>query len=494
MLTIQRRTPASMEPRAESFPVARALVNDRTESEKRRWTAAIVRLAATWTVALAATLATVALTLHAPTSHLMVLATFLLEGGVASMAVVAGALWLTRDARMGGVRVKFALPVLLTAVIISLNVLLVAQRMFLSADDTRLVLAILVFGVLVAVSLAGSIGASIAAAIRRVELAARRMAAGDYSFRVPEYEVNGATEVARLGRWFNQMAASIEDAFARRDHVEQERRQFVAAISHDLRTPLASVRAMSEAINDGVVSDPITVARYQRTILTEVRHLSLLIDDLFELSRLDAGAPSDLTLHRETVALEDVISDTLEALREQAGARGIALSGVVAGELTPVAVDVRQIHRVLANLAHNALRHTPPGGRVVIHAQPDERAILVRILDDGEGIASRDLPHIFEPSFRGEASRRREHDVSAKSSAPGESLALGAGLGLTIARGLVAAHGGRMWAESPLAPAHVDLLRDGSPGDSASPTAGPGACVSFTVPLDGVANTRRQPT
>src|SRR6185437_630267 len=150
-----------------------------------------------------------------------------------------------------------------------------------------------------------------------------------------EDELGGGAELARLGRWFNQMAASVEMAFARQARAERERRQLIAAISHDLRTPLASVRAMSEAISDGVASDAATVARYQRTILAEVRHLSLLIDDLFELSRLEAGAPADLGLRFEAVALEDVISDALEALGEQAHARGVTLTGRVAGELPP---------------------------------------------------------------------------------------------------------------------------------------------------------------
>jgi signal transduction histidine kinase len=246
---------------------------------------------------------------------------------------------------------------------------------------------------------------------------------------------------------------------------------------------------MSEAISDGVASDAATVARYQRTILAEVRHLSLLIDDLFELSRLEAGAPADLGLRIEAVALEDVISDALEALGEQAHARGVTLTGCVAGDLPPVAVDVRQIHRVLTNLAQNALRHTPAGGRVHLHAEPHACGVLVRVVDGGEGIAADDLPHIFEPAYRGEASRARERGTGGDTEAASVWWARGAGLGLTIARGLVAAHGGEMWAESPLASDTAALLcaegdgaGAGQPGCDTPGMRGPGTCISFTLP------------
>jgi signal transduction histidine kinase len=458
---------------------------DAARERWRGWLGVVARWVALWLVAFVAALAVVALALHAAGSHLVALAGYLLLGGAVSLGLAAVALWLTADARGASVRVRVAVPVLLTALILSLNVLLVAREMFLSAADAWLVLAILIFGVLVAVPLAGSIAGAFAAAIQRIEQGARRMAAGDYAFRVPERDLGGGAELARLGHWFNLMSASVEDAFARQERAERERRQLVAAISHDLRTPLASVRAMSEAISDGVAGDPETVARYQRTILAEVRHLSLLIDDLFELARLEAGEPADLGLRHEVVALEDVISDALEALSEQAHAHGVALTGGVAGELPPVAVDVRQIHRVLTNLAQNALRHTPAGGRIHIHAQPDacggRGGVMVRVVDGGEGIAAHDLPHIFESAYRGEASRQRDHADDGEAGAA-TSWARGAGLGLTIARGLVMAHGGHMWAESPLSHNAAALLCAEHGGEE-DLCGGRGTCVSFTLPV-----------
>jgi signal transduction histidine kinase len=495
---------------------------------RRAWLVAMTRWLAVWVVALAVTLVTVTLTLHPPFGHLLSIVQYLLIGGAASVAIGAAALWVTDVGRIGGMRLNFAMPPLLTALIISFNVMLVAHEMFLSAADTTLVLDILVFSVLLAMALSSSIAGTIAGAIRRVEAGARRIAAGEYSVRLPETELGGATELTQLGRWFNQMAASVEDAFASRQRAEHERRQIVAAVSHDLRTPLASVRAMIEAITDGVVTDPAMVSRYQRTIRAEVRHLSHLIDDLFELSRLEAGLLAHGGPRGELVALDDLISDALEAMGGQAAQRGVRLGGGVEGNLPPVVVDAGRIHRVLINLVQNALRHTAPGGRVAIHAQvqapltPSAPArVLVRVVDSGEGIAAADLPHIFEPTYRGESSRRwdaaregeRGESFRADQAAPTVS---GAGLGLTIARGLVEAHGGAMWAESPLAREAAALLASdelapepprlpdaasrldhtvsprGTPGHADVPSSGegPGTCIAFTIPIDAASAPR----
>jgi signal transduction histidine kinase len=436
----------------------------------------------------------------------------------------AAALWLTASGPLAGVRVRFAVPAILTALIISFNVLLVARLMFLSDADSLLVLDILLFSVVVGVALSSSVSGAVATAIRRVEAGARRVAGGDYGFRLPPGDVSGANELVRLGAWFNQMAASVEDAFTRQRRAERERRQVIAALSHDLRTPLASIRALIEAVTDGVVTDPAMVARYQRTIGMEVRHLSVLIDDLFELARLEAISPGRPGPQLELVALDDLISDLLEAMSAQAAQRGIRLSGEVAGELPPVHVDARQMHRLLANLVQNALAHTPPGGRVTVHASvrasaPDDAhrhargdargdplahpsggptaapVVLVRVLDTGEGIPASDLPNIFAPMYRGVPD-------------PRPPLAAGAGLGLAIARGVVEAHGGQIWAESPLPPASLTLLGapalerdrdtgparaidplqgDPAPGDPApgDPAVGAasGTCISFTLPV-----------
>lgn len=435
------------------------------------------------------TLGLVAATLHPPTSHLFNLAAYLLIGGVLSFVAAVGLHAATWTGRFSGARARFAMPVVLTAVVISVNALLVASQMFLAQPDAVLVLAILIFGVVLAVTVSTSLAEATVVALRRLEASARKLAAGEYNVRVPEEDLGGGADVARLGRWFNQMAASVEGAFDRQRHAEHERRQLVAALSHDLRTPLASLRAMIEAITDGVVTEAETVERYHRTMRGEVRYLTSLMDDLFELARLEALPESATSLQREVVALEDIISDTLEAMQEQANTHGVCLSGRVDGELPPIKVDARQIYRVFTNLVQNALSHACQGGHVAIHASCVRAAsgagaqhIVVCVVDDGDGITATDLPHIFEPTVRGERSRRRNVGVGDPGigSRVGERPATGAGLGLAIARKVVEAHGGMIEAESPLSPASAAFLCDG-----AAPRAlmGPGTCLTVSLPL-----------
>jgi signal transduction histidine kinase len=205
----------------------------------------------------------------------------------------------------------------------------------------------------------------------------------------------------------------------------------IAAVSHDLRTPLSAIRAMIEAITDGVVTDEETIRRYLRTMHDGTRELSHLIDDLFELSRIEAGA---LTLTREPVMVGDLISDALERLRPQAEARSVALTGSADAALPAVSLDAHHISRVLTNLIENALRHTPAGGQVQVQARRDGARLSLEVIDTGEGIAAADLPHVFDRFYRGEKSRSRESG--------------GAGLGLSISKGIVEAHGGTIRAES----------------------------------------------
>jgi signal transduction histidine kinase len=479
MLTTDRRT-------VRTVP----LVTRRAVAGASRWRgllAVIGRWVIAWALAFALTLGLVTVTLHPPASHLYDLAEYLLAGGAVSLLTAVALHALTWTGRFSGVRARFAVPVILTAVVISVNVMIVARLMFLAEPDSVLVLAMLVFGVVLAVTVSTSLAEATASALQRLEASARKMAAGEYSVRVPEEDLGGGAEAGRLGRWFNQMAASVEGAFERQRRAERERRQIVAALSHDLRTPLASVRAMIEAITDGVVTEPETVNRYHRTIRGEVRHLTALIDDLFELARLEALPDSGTALRREVVSLEDVISDTLEAMQGQASVRGVRLLGGIEGELPPIAVDTRQIHRVLTNLVQNSLRHTRSGGHVAIRAacvratsDAGRRHIVVRVVDDGDGIANADLPHIFEPTFRGERSRRRDAADGHATDRAGNSSATGAGLGLAIARGLVEAHGGAITAESPLSQASAALI---SNGDAHTTVMGPGTCLTVSLPL-----------
>jgi signal transduction histidine kinase len=202
-------------------------------------------------------------------------------------------------------------------------------------------------------------------------------------------------------------------------------------VSHDLRTPLTSLRAMIEAINDGVVTDEASVRRYLALAQLEIQNLSHLVDDLFELTQLDVGAQ---TWDKEPGSLRDLISDTLESMRVQAQAKNVQIAGTVEPTIDPVKMNSLKIQRVLSNLLQNALHHTPAGGSISVNARQIDCRVQVEIIDTGEGIAASDLPHLFEPFYRGEKSRARNGG--------------GAGLGLAIARGIVQAHGGEIGVTS----------------------------------------------
>ncbi|WP_082114643.1 sensor histidine kinase [Lentzea aerocolonigenes] len=215
-------------------------------------------------------------------------------------------------------------------------------------------------------------------------------------------------------------------AIARRTMWEREaeaaRRQLVAWISHDLRTPLAGIRAMTEALEDGVVSEPGEVAVYAKQIAQEADHLSKLVDDLFELSRITAGA---LKLALHDVALADVVSDVVAASRPVAQLRGVELRAD-AREWPVVRGSDPELMRVVRNLVSNAIRHTPEGGTVAVQVDVDGGEAVVRVDDACGGIPADVLPHVFDVGFRGSPARNPS----------------GAGLGLAIARGLVDAHDG----------------------------------------------------
>jgi signal transduction histidine kinase len=204
--------------------------------------------------------------------------------------------------------------------------------------------------------------------------------------------------------------------------VEHSRRAMVAWVSHDLRTPLASMAAMTEALEDGVSADP---ARYHRQLRSDVTRMSLMVDDLLALSRIQAGA---LRLTLERASLADLVSDTIAGARAMAESRGVAVTGSADGDL-PVQADSRELSRALLNLVVNALRHTPPDGTVVVRTGAADGSAWVSVVDGCGGIPEPDLDKVFDVGWRASA---------ARTPAAGE----GAGLGLAIARGLVEAHGG----------------------------------------------------
>jgi signal transduction histidine kinase len=219
----------------------------------------------------------------------------------------------------------------------------------------------------------------------------------------------------------------LAQARIRERALEASRRELVAWVSHDLRTPLAGLRAMAEALEDQMVIDPREVSHYHAQIRREVDRLTAMIDDLFELSRIHAGA---LRLSRRMVGLEDLVADVVASAEPVARAKGIMLTGAAVRGV-PVFVDTVEMGRALRNLVTNAIRHTPPEGGIDVLARVQSGMACVSVADACGGIPPGDLPRVFDVAFRGE---------SARTPGPQE----GAGLGLSIARGIVEAHSGQI--------------------------------------------------
>jgi signal transduction histidine kinase len=248
--------------------------------------------------------------------------------------------------------------------------------------------------------------------------------------------ISGAVSLA-MGVWLGRRLATdamwADEARARERMIEASRRDLVAWVSHDLRTPLAGMRAMAEALEDGVVTDAPTVADYHRRIRVETDRMTQLVDDLFELSRINAGA---LRLTMGNVSLGDVVSDALASAEPVASAKGIELRTALS-QWPTVRGSEPELARVVANLLRNAIRYTPSDGTITLSGGKDELGGWLSVTDACGGIPDDDLPRVFDVAFRGEAARtprNRHHDHDSG----------GGGLGLAIVRGLVEAHRGEV--------------------------------------------------
>jgi signal transduction histidine kinase len=238
-------------------------------------------------------------------------------------------------------------------------------------------------------------------------------------------EVRGTDEIADLAASVNRMIQQLAARETERDAAEQARRDLVAAISHDLRTPLTSLQLVVQAMQDGVL-DGAAHLRYSKEMTLHVQTLSGLVDDLFELSRLAAG---DIEWTMRQVHLDELVLETVDAMRTQADAGGIDVSAVVPADLGPAHANPEGVQRVLFNLIQNAIHHTPADGAVTVVAEPNGDGIEVEVADTGDGIAPAEQDRVFEPFYRGDSARTTG----------------GSGLGLAICRAIVEQHGGRIW-------------------------------------------------
>jgi len=359
-----------------------------------------------------------ALFLRSPLHDALVLTT-LAVAGAALAAGVGAALGLSVRTRPLAVQVSVIAVTAVTGTLA--GALLAANAMFVSTHDLRALLVVLAAGgtaaAVAALVLAGHLGRA------SVELQhlSQQIAAGEPG----KPRVQLPAELADVADQLASTWTSLEAARARERAMEASRRELVAWVSHDLRTPLSGIRAMVEALEDQVVTDPATVARYHRTIHHETERLSQLVDDLFELSRIQAGV-LDLDLQR--VGLADLVSDAIAASGAVADARGVVLEGELHEPAPEVAASVPDLARVIHNLLDNAIRNTPRGGQVRVEAGTEDGHAVLSVRDGCGGMPPADVDRVFDLAFRGDAART-----------PGDG---GGGFGLAIARGLVEAHRG----------------------------------------------------
>ncbi len=308
-------------------------------------------------------------------------------------------------------------PVLVALVVVSL-------LMFVSGHAAALVAAIVAASGLMAFLGSRLIAAGILRDVAAIRDGLRSVGRGE---RAVVIRTGARDELAELAAAANAMISDLRAEEIGRDQSDLARRDLVAAVSHDLRTPITSLRLLADAVGDDIVDGEVRRG-YLARMSTHIDALSALIDDLFELSRLEAG---DINWTLERVPLSELVSDTVEAMRLSAEAKGVEVVTSIPDELSPARANPEKLQRVLFNLIQNAIRHTPADGSVVVRAEPAAAGIEVEISDSGSGIAPAERDHVFTAFYRGGAGAARTGE--------------GAGLGLAISRAIVEAHGGRIW-------------------------------------------------
>jgi two-component system sensor histidine kinase BaeS len=338
-------------------------------------------------------------------------------------AAVVGGLVLQRVTRTTRSLRHLVLAITIAALLIgAIAALLLARMMVLDGQEARTVIGVLAITALFATVLAIVASASLGRDAERVEHALRQLESGDRTART---DVARADELGHVARAIDELSQRLDALDHERRRLDDERRAMLTSIGHDLRTPLAALRAAIEALEDGVAPDQ---PRYLRAMAHDVAALSSLVDDLFLLSRIDA---QQLDLTRARVDLGELADEAVEAISPIAATRDVS---VALRCDHPVRVDgnARALGRVIRNLLDNAVRHAPPRSTVEVIVTAGTTPV-VRVVDQGPGFGEDFVSEAFDHFTRSDASRNRSSG--------------GAGLGLAIARGLVEAHGGRIWIE-----------------------------------------------
>lgn len=336
---------------------------------------------------------------------------------------------------------------LLVGVLTLINGWFAAETMFGGLDDFILKDAVILLIFATAISLAFNLMGYTRLTRNLSRLNKTAQAIGDGNLRV-RARLDGRDELAQLGTQFNQMAYSLELAEAERAKLEKMRRDLIAWVSHDLRTPLTSIRAIVEALNDDIVTEKTDIKRYYDTILQDIMGLDNLINELFEMAQLDAGQTD---FARYSIPVRGIVGASVAALSPVAQKNGIVIVDQINPAVTNLHINPEKVNRVLNNIISNALKYTPEGGFVIVEVQPAAQPDMaqIAITDTGSGFDEDDIPHLFDQFYRGDNARSRTKTGSA-------------GLGLAISRSIVHAHGGEIWASN---------------------AAAGGAMITFTLPM-----------
>jgi signal transduction histidine kinase len=350
----------------------------------------------------------------------IVLTTAAWSGGVG--LVGGGVVWLFRRGSIVWLTVGVATTAVLAVVA---GTVATSRAMFLSGHDLGVISLVASVAGVVALLLALAVGTALARWSRQLRDEARRF--GESGQFVSE--TAGPAEFTELSDELRRTSERLAESRSRELALEQSRRELVSWVSHDLRTPLAGLRAMTEALEDGLADEP---GRYHARMRAEVDRMVRMVDDLFELSRIHAGV---LRLSPQPVALGDVVSEAIAGADTVARARGVRLGGQVEEDVL-VTADPAGLSRVVSNLLMNAIRHTPADGVVEIRARAVSAGVELAVTDACGGMSEEDLPRVFDVGWQGSTARTPDHLDAAGGA--------GAGLGLAIVKGIVEAHLGQV--------------------------------------------------
>jgi signal transduction histidine kinase len=341
--------------------------------------------------------------------------------------------------RVGSLSHQFAAGVTLVFGLVLAGVGGVALLMFVSPHDAYLLATLLAFACALAAYSSWLLTRGIKRDIETIRDVVTAVGEGE---RAPvPIETAGRDEIAELASAADRMIERLSAHEARREASDRARRDLIAAVSHDLRTPLTSLQLLAQGIDDGLLDLGNGRRRYLAEMSLHVRSLSAMVDDLFELTRLEAG---DIHWSMQRVQLDELVNETVDAMRTQAAAKRVGVEAQVSQDLPLAQANPEKVQRVLFNLLQNAIRHTPADGSVRVAAESNGETIEIEVADTGGGIPPDDRERAFEPFFRGDAAR----------------TSAGSGLGLSICRAIIEVHGGHIWLDD-------------------SPT---GARVRFTLP------------